>query len=162
MTWVESHFNSRALSSKGARGLMQVLRNTKKGVLKSMRKNKIGLEIHERVDLHRNKKRLVLDFINLEVGAYYLKRLIRRFKRLDYATVAYNMGPTWTQKMLNRKIPIGTKRNRYLRKIRRAYLTLMKTFQRESKYVTKNTWKTLKMLSPSMDHRGVENQLLPN
>ena len=69
---VESSFNPKAISSKGALGLMQLLPTTAK--LVGVRDPFNPLE-------------------NLKGGALYLKRLLEEFKDLPLALAAYNAGP---------------------------------------------------------------------
>jgi len=69
---VESSFNPKAVSSKGALGLMQLLPTTAK--LVGVRDPFNPLE-------------------NLKGGALYLKKLLEEFKDLSLALAAYNAGP---------------------------------------------------------------------
>jgi hypothetical protein len=78
------------------------------------------------------------DLLNIEVGTYYLKELLQSFEYKYLATVAYNMGPNWTKGRLKRQEPVGTKRNKYLRKVKKTYFALIKRFKRQNNYVTKN------------------------
>ena len=79
---VESSFNTNALSNKGAMGLMQVMPRT--GWAMSEEMSLEGFEDHHLFDFRRN----------VMLGSYYLKKLINRYDRLDYALTAYNAGPT--------------------------------------------------------------------
>lgn len=72
LVWVESNFDPRALSPKGAVGLAQVMPETAK-----------ELRIRLRDPLE-----------NLAGGAHYLRINMERFGRVDLALAAYNGGPT--------------------------------------------------------------------
>ena len=75
----ESSFNNRAVSSAGAVGLMQVLPQTAQWVCK-----KQGESYYP--------EKLIDANFNINVGTYYLKYLINKFKNLDIAICAYNAG----------------------------------------------------------------------
>ncbi len=74
---VESNFNSKAISRKGAIGLMQLMPHT------------------ARLTGVRNPFRVRE---NLEGAARYLKKLIKEFKSLPLAIAAYNAGPKAVKK----------------------------------------------------------------
>ena len=78
----ESNFNIRALSPRGAAGLMQIMPYTGKAMA-----SKIGVAF--------SKSKLVEDAgYNLEIGSSYLTRLLHRFKgSYILAIAAYNAGP---------------------------------------------------------------------
>jgi soluble lytic murein transglycosylase len=86
---VESSFNNYAISSVGARGLMQVMPETG-GWLLSREGQKL-----RRID-H------LFDYeLNVELGTKYLAQLIRRFGgKLESALLAYNVGPTAARRIL--------------------------------------------------------------
>ncbi len=128
--WTESHFKSRAKSHVGASGLMQIMPSTQKYLLKLLAIKDIKLEStkntrflkylmgpHKRIELSNYKRNLQ----NIELGVFYLKRLLHLFQgNHKYATVAYNMGPTWTLKRLRQGLPVGNK-NLYINKVSKAY-----------------------------------------
>lgn len=80
LAWVESRYNPAAVSSAGARGLLQLMPHTGKVY---------GLETEE-------------DFFNPEknalAGLQYLKKLFNRFGKWWVALAAYNRGPGWVLK----------------------------------------------------------------
>lgn len=78
----ESAFDSQIVSSANAKGLMQVLPATAKGVAR-----KIGIKNHRTSDLLIPEK-------NARIGAAYLSQMLKRF-RGSYvkATASYNAGP---------------------------------------------------------------------
>lgn len=81
MVFVESRFDPRVVSHKGAMGLMQVMPNTGQWIAKELGKSNYAAE-----DL--------LDPVeNLRVGTWYLAYLKRLFKGNDYLALAsYNAG----------------------------------------------------------------------
>lgn len=127
--WTESHFNYRAKSNKGARGLMQIMPTTYTYLKQKLKRKNVVLESSKNLDHiaklfpHQNvhNDNYIRECLTqLELGVYYLKNLKTRFNSYKLATVAYNMGPTWTSRRLRRKLPIGN-RNMYLKKVTRAY-----------------------------------------
>ncbi len=76
---VESRFDKNATSSKGAKGLMQILPSTAKYLSEE-------LEI-DSFDLTDPKD-------NINLGSFYLSELLNRFENLETALAAYNAGPT--------------------------------------------------------------------
>ena len=86
----ESSFYNEAISTAGARGLMQILIPTGKAVA---RETNIEWE---------GKKTLHTPRLNITLGTYYLSKLVRRFDDLGLALEAYNRGPTRVARMLNK------------------------------------------------------------
>lgn len=86
----ESNFNIRALSPRGAAGLMQIMPHTAKETAAKM-----GVEF--------SKSRLTEDaHYNLEIGTSYLARLLNRFRgSYILAIAAYNAGPKSVASWLN-------------------------------------------------------------
>ena len=134
--WTESHFVPTATSSVGARGLMQLMPKTKAWIYNLYRKkgNRLVVE-NPMADLNYFFKREIgskqlgfykMKLINIELGIVYLKYPLKKFDHNHkLATVAYNMGPGWTQYRLRHKLPVGQK-NLYLSKVRNAYRELSK------------------------------------
>ena len=86
--WQESTFDAGAVSSAGARGLMQVMPSTGRSLFRGL-----GRRGRTR-DLHDPKT-------SLEIGTLYLKQMLDRFGgRVEQALAAYNAGPhrvvAWT------------------------------------------------------------------
>ena len=78
---VESEFSPKAVSPKGAIGLMQIMPETAEF---------IGGELGGAVD---GTKSLYNPFVNVRFGIYYISFLINRFKSIEWALVAYHTGP---------------------------------------------------------------------
>ena len=79
---IESAFDTDALSHKGAIGLMQLLPSTAQEVARELRMDWPGEQI------------LRDPSANIEMGTYYLTKLLSRFDDLSVALTAYNHGPT--------------------------------------------------------------------
>ncbi|MBF0205795.1 MAG: lytic transglycosylase domain-containing protein [Oligoflexia bacterium] len=72
----ESAFNADAVSSAGARGLMQLMPLTAKSIKKKVRREQLAIPEH-----------------NLRIGITYLKKLLIRYNgNLIYSLMAYNAG----------------------------------------------------------------------
>jgi hypothetical protein len=134
--WTESHFRFKATSKKGAQGLMQVMPETYGHLLAQMKTKGMKLESDRGEDYLATVYReaydemgyhlLVQKLRNLEVGIYYLKTLLNDFDHNHFhATVAYNMGPTWTRDRLRSDLPVAI-RNHYLNKVMEAYIHITK------------------------------------
>ena len=133
--WTESHFRFQ-VSKKGASGLMQVMPVTYAALVEEMKKANIPLE-SDRGDSYLatmypesyaelGYQGLVGKLRNLEVGIYYLKTLLNSFEHNHFhATVAYNMGPSWTRERLRTNQPVARK-NQYLNKVMKAYFHITK------------------------------------
>ncbi len=96
---VESYFNPRAVSKKGALGLMQI-----------MPQNLELLEISDPFD----------PWENIMGGARYLKAMIERFNgQLPLALAAYNAGPSAVERYQN--IPPYDETQRYVEKVMKLF-----------------------------------------
>jgi soluble lytic murein transglycosylase-like protein len=124
LIWTESHFKARALSYKGASGLMQIMPETKKYIKKKYKEEfKIGQTIIPALILPQE----VIN--NLILGTIYLKALYNRFGKEDHAIIAYNMGPTWVSRKIKRKKRFGYN-HQYLKKIKKRKLILLKNYSK--------------------------------
>lgn len=96
---VESGFNPRAVSGKGAKGLMQI-----------MPENFKRLDVSDPFNPSQN----------IMAGARYLHRLIRRYgDTLSLALAAYNAGPSAVDRY--ETIPPFPETRRYVKKVMKAY-----------------------------------------
>lgn len=75
----ESHFEATAVSSKGAKGLMQIMPQTAQFVAKEL-----GMEYSEDMLLEPS--------INIKIGCYYLNYLSEKFSSVETMLCAYNAG----------------------------------------------------------------------
>ena len=85
VVWRESWFNPRATGSSGEVGLMQIMKDTAKDWAAA-----------EHFTLYAHSQ-LYNPMKNTECGAWYLRRLLARYRNTDnpvvYALAAYNAGP---------------------------------------------------------------------
>ena len=119
----ESNFTENAESSKGAKGLMQLMPNTAKDILKKMDNMNISeIEI---------ETKLLEPQFNIEIGTKYISILIDKYKNKELALVAYNAGSgnvdNWIQKGILKEdgsdienVPYK-ETNNYVRKILQNY-----------------------------------------
>ncbi len=118
----ESNFDENAKSSKGAIGLMQLMEETAKDIVK-----KENIEI----DNDNIKDELLDTDKNINIGSKYLKELLNKYENTELAVAAYNAGigtvDNWIEKGIINKdgsnienIPFK-ETNNYVRKILRAY-----------------------------------------
>jgi hypothetical protein len=137
--WTESHFVSDASSRVKAQGLMQIMPKTGGFLSRQMKR---GVPAQVALKLIKDPK------LNIEMGVFYLKRLLGRFNSsFRLATVAYNMGPGWVRGRLRNRGPIGV-RNLYLTKVKRAYLSIVGQVQGYLMYLPKAYQKTLVVKRP--------------
>ena len=108
IVWTESSFNPKAISSKGARGLMQLMPMT-------------ALEILEEIPVSKVPHWLDPSG-NILLGAYYLKKLLLKFNG-DHklATMAYNLGRSG---LLRRIRKSGVPKMKYWDKVSSRYYQL--------------------------------------
>ncbi len=89
MISVESSFNPRAVSHKGARGLMQIMPLVAKDLAEELS-----------LDPFYSQEILFDPAHNIRIGIHYLAQLVHRFDDLEIALVAYNYGPTYVRDRL--------------------------------------------------------------
>ncbi|MFQ5878199.1 MAG: lytic transglycosylase domain-containing protein [Acidobacteriota bacterium] len=94
---IESSFDVDALSRKGAVGLMQILPSTAREIARELRMEWPGAEI------------LRDPAANIEMGTYYLTKLIGQFNNIALALAAYNHGPSRIATLAEAKadLPMG-------------------------------------------------------
>lgn len=84
---VESRFSPKAVSHKGARGLMQLMPTT-------------GRYVANKYDLPLKNTRSLFDPVtNIRLGVAYLSYLENMYGNMDYALFAYNHGPKKTRQI---------------------------------------------------------------
>lgn len=118
----ESNFDVTASSSKGAKGLMQLMDETAKDVAKKVDIN---------IELETIGDKLLEADININLGTKYVSILIERYQNIALALTAYNAGigtvDTWIEKGIIREDGGGIENipyketNNYVRKILRDY-----------------------------------------
>ena len=106
---VESSFYSKATSSKGAKGLMQLRPHVARALAQE-----VGIEWAEETVIYDPE-------VNIRLGLYYLSRLILQFQDLKVALAAYNFGPTFIRERIKQGMPLPTG---YANKVLKRYRTL--------------------------------------
>ena len=96
---VESNFNPKAVSSKNARGLMQLLPQTA-----------ARFGVHDIVDPEQN----------VNAGAKYLRQLLDKYNNLTLALAAYNAGPERIDQY-GRRVPPYLETMKYVQRITKSY-----------------------------------------
>lgn len=108
IVWTESSFNPKAISNKGARGLMQLMPKTAKEILEEIPVSIIPHWLDAKG--------------NIILGTYYLKKLLVRFAgNHKLATMAYNLGRSG---LLRRIREGGVPKMRYWDKVESRYYQL--------------------------------------
>lgn len=107
--FTESHFNPRATSRVGARGLMQLMPGTAAGIA-----NKLG-------DTSYTADKLYEPATNIRYGSYYLRSLLDRYGEVDVVLVGYNGGPGVANRYaVSRSAPIPQESAQFITKVKRA------------------------------------------
>jgi soluble lytic murein transglycosylase-like protein len=96
--WVESRFQTHALSSAGCRGLMQLMPST-------------GQQIAQQIGLRYAPAD---PEFNIRAGTYYFARLIERYSSLRLALAAYNIGPAVVDGWLRERAPLPERSQAYV------------------------------------------------
>lgn len=120
----ESRFDEEARSIAGAMGLMQLMPQT-------------ASRLNQEMNLTKNSLNLYNPKLNIMLGAYYLKNLLREFKSLPAAIAAYNAGENAVREWLKsgnylsadefiEDIPFDETRN-YVKKVLVSYLQYHRT-----------------------------------
>ena len=105
---VESNFKQEAVSSRGARGLMQVKPSLAKYIAKDA-----GVSVKGSTCLTEPEN-------NVRLGVYYLSRLMDDFEDLGRALHAYNTGPA---KVKGKPIGDDEPKNRFAKRVLKEYQT---------------------------------------
>jgi soluble lytic murein transglycosylase len=106
---IESSFQNRSVSEKGAKGLMQLMPYVAESLAQEL-----GIEWN-------GDPTLFNPFLNLRMGIHYLSQLMLDFNDLRVALVAYNYGPTYVKGLIERRQRIPA---HYYRKVLTTYQTL--------------------------------------
>lgn len=124
---VESRYQPDAVSSKGARGLMQLMPDTGRWAAGCL-----GIEGYSDDFLFEPE-------VNVRIGAWYLRQLLNQFEgNLTVALAAYNGGPSNVEKWLSggrwsgsiddlEQIPFG-ETARYVDRVTRAYRLYLRAY----------------------------------
>ena len=118
----ESNFDINAVSNKGAKGLMQLMENMAKDVIK-----KVNIDISS----EELSEKLLEPDININLGTKYISILLQKYGNIPIALTAYNAGigtvDNWIEKGIIKEngedienIPYK-ETNQYVRKILRSY-----------------------------------------
>jgi soluble lytic murein transglycosylase-like protein len=102
----ESMFKHKAVSSRGARGLMQIMPETGRYIAKL-----INIDFKNVATLHNPET-------NIQIGVWYLKYLLSKFKgNREQMLVAYNWGPANLSKALSTGGAFPEESRKYVRKV---------------------------------------------
>ena len=106
---IESSFQNRSVSERGAKGLMQIMPYVAQSLAQE-----IGIE-------WGGDRTLFNPFLNIRMGIYYLSRLVLDFDDIEIALAAYNCGPTYVKSLIEKhqRIP-----DDYYRKVLSVYQSL--------------------------------------
>jgi soluble lytic murein transglycosylase len=138
--WTESHFHFRAKSHVSATGLMQIMPATGEFLSRLLKMPNSKELVYQRITDPK---------INIEMGVFYLDRLLKIFDGNHVlATAAYNMGPGGVMKRLRLKLPVGVK-NQYLDKVRKYYSFVTREFIFENKKLRSELSNTLVVRFPN-------------
>lgn len=100
----ESHYNEKAVSNKGAIGLMQIMPSTAEWILNKISKQNSSIQRLSQIELFDYEKsdgKLFDANLNIRIGTYYLAYLINKFKDVNTALCAYNAGEGKVGEWLN-------------------------------------------------------------
>lgn len=127
IVWTESSFNPKAISPKGARGLMQVMPRT-------------AVEILEKISSGDLPHWLDAEG-SMRLGSYYLKKLLLKFnKNHKLATMAYNLGPYG---LMRRIRETGVPKMIYWERISKRYEMLALEVHKDEQVAKTSSTKTL-------------------
>ncbi|MEW6145540.1 MAG: lytic transglycosylase domain-containing protein [Thermodesulfobacteriota bacterium] len=118
---VESEFSPKAISKRGAIGLMQVMPGTAEYIAKEM-----GI-------YYSGRKSLYDPLLNVRLGIHYLSLLTERYDSTENALDAYNYGPSNFEKA--QASDSDRKPSRYAKKV----LNFKKNLEEESLILAKNS-----------------------
>ena len=131
---VESEGEQQAVSSKGARGLMQLRPQTLRFV-----------DDLEGIGLPLGLAGLDDPALNVRLGTRYLKRLARAFGDVNVALSAYNGGPHRVSTLLRAREPIPENMRQYAMKVQRTYGRLTRRF-RNANGISATAWRPMRIV----------------
>ena len=126
----ESNFNENAKSSKGAKGLMQLMESTASYIVKNGKTGDLAdsMEFDERQSVD---EKILTPECNIKLGTKYISNLISKYNCIELALVAYNAGSgnvdSWIKQGIlkedgsNVEVVPYKETNNYVRKILRDY-----------------------------------------
>ena len=106
---IESSFQNRSVSERGAKGLMQIMPY-------------VAQSLAQEIGIEWGGDRTLFDpFLNIRMGIYYLSQLVLDFDDIEIALAAYNCGPTYVKSLIEKhqRIP-----DDYYRKVLSVYQSL--------------------------------------
>lgn len=125
----ESKFNEKALSRRGAKGLMQIADITRDWAIEQ-------LELSDDIDIYDPET-------NIRIGCWYLNTLYKEFGKTDLVIVAYNGGSGNVKKWLsdreysydgeNLRIIPFSETDSYLQKVKKNYEQYNKLYSKEGR-----------------------------
>jgi soluble lytic murein transglycosylase len=118
---IESEFSPKAISKRGAIGLMQVMPGTAEYIA-----NEMGID-------YGGRKSLYDPFLNVRLGIHYLSLLTERYDSTENALDAYNYGPSNFEKA--QASDSDRKPSRYVKKV----LNFKNYLEEESLLLAKNS-----------------------
>ena len=129
---VESGFDANAISSKGAKGLMQITDNT-------------AVWLCERLKKEYSAEKMFEPEFNIQLGCYYISYLLEKFDCLDSALAAYNAGEGTVRRWLGEidcskngitidYIPYKETRD-YVQRVHKLLIKYQKKFEKQEKLI---------------------------
>jgi len=113
---VESNYRHDVISPDGSKGLMQLKPSTARAIAQEA-----GMSYKGSSDLFNPKK-------NIQIGVYFLSKLIDDFKSIRKALYAYNVGPNRAKKKIAQLQSNKDPHSRFTRRVMLAFQNNMSTF----------------------------------
>ncbi len=118
MIEVESKYDHTAVSHRGARGLMQLMPETRAWMIEKTPHLSNASEAEDYSD----------PASNVRVGVRYFAELTRSFRRLEHALQAYNCGPTRLIAILRGESVLPEESKFYAERVKRGYARLRRDY----------------------------------